>query len=109
MQLFDVWSTHTKDCDVCQNALTNINRAMVISYGAAVLCLLIGIVMDARAVAFKMAMTTDAVTISPFKVIPSIGLLLGIAGAIILATIGYSLKRLSRLFYVYEFDHSKND
>ena len=108
-QLFDVWTTHTKDCVVCQSALTKINRLTVLSYVGAVVCLLMGIVIDARAVAFKMATTVDSMNISPFKVIPPTGFWLAIAGAIILVTIGYLLKKLSRLFIVYEFEHSNNN
>jgi phenylpropionate dioxygenase-like ring-hydroxylating dioxygenase large terminal subunit len=108
-QLFDVWATHTVDCVVCQNALTKINRLTVLSYVGALVCLLMGIVIDARAVVFSMAMTVDSLSISPFLVIPPTGFWLAIAGAIILATIGYLLKKLSRLFYVYEFEHSRNN
>ncbi len=108
-QLFDVWATHTVDCVVCQNALTKINRLTVLSYVGALVCLLMGIVIDARAVVFKMAMTVDSLNIFPFLVIPPTGFWLAIAGAIILATIGYLLKKLSRLFYVYEFEHSRNN
>jgi phenylpropionate dioxygenase-like ring-hydroxylating dioxygenase large terminal subunit len=108
-QLFDVWTTHTKDCAVCQNALTKINRLTVLSYVGALVCLLLGIVIDARTVAFKMATTTDLMNISPLTVIPPTGFWIAIAGAIILATIGYLLKKLSRLFHVYEFEHSQNN
>jgi phenylpropionate dioxygenase-like ring-hydroxylating dioxygenase large terminal subunit len=108
-QLFDVWATHTGDCVVCQNALTKINRLTVLSYVGALVCLLMGIVIDARAVVFSMAMTVDSLNISPFLAIPPTGFWLAIAGAIILATIGYLLKKLSRLFYVYEFEHSRNN
>ncbi len=108
-QLFDVWNTHTKDCVVCQNALTKINRLTVLSYVGALVCLLIGIVIDGRAVAFKMATTVDSMNISLFQVIPPTGFWIAIAGAIILVTIGYLLKKLSRLFYFYEFEHSRNN
>ncbi|NEP11404.1 MAG: Rieske 2Fe-2S domain-containing protein [Symploca sp. SIO2C1] len=108
-QLFDVWNTHTKDCVVCQRALTNINRLTVLSYVAALVCLLIGIIIDARTVAFEMTKTVDLSNVSPFTVIPPTGFWMAIAGAIILVTIGYSLKKFSRLFYVYEFEHSRNN
>jgi phenylpropionate dioxygenase-like ring-hydroxylating dioxygenase large terminal subunit len=108
-QLFDVWATHTKDCVVCQNALTKINRFTVLSYVSAMLCLSIGIVIDARAVAFSMATTVEASDLSPFQVVPPTGFWLAIAGAIILVITGYLLKKLSRLFYIYEFEHSRNN
>ncbi|MFQ4145758.1 hypothetical protein [Chlorogloeopsis sp. ULAP02] len=31
------------------------------------------------------------------------------AGAFLFATAGYLLKKLSRLFYVYKFEHARND
>jgi hypothetical protein len=34
---------------------------------------------------------------------------MAILGAIGLAIIGYALQKLSGLFYVYEFEHSRND
>ena len=52
-----------------------------------------------------MATTVD----TNLLVMPPTGFWLAIAGAIILAIIGYYLKKLSRLFYVYEFEHSRND
>ena len=68
-----MWNTHTKDCVVCQNALTKINRLTVLSYVGALVCLLIGIVIDGRAVALKMATTVDSMNISLFQVIPPTG------------------------------------
>ncbi len=108
-QLFDVWATHTKDCIVCQNALKKIDRLTVLSYIGAAICLFIGVVIDFRAVAFKMATTVDAIDISLFTTIPPMEFWIAILGGFILAITGYLLKRLSRLFYVYEFEHSRNN
>ena len=108
-QLFDVWTTHTKDCVVCQNAVARINRLTVLSYVGAVVCLLMGIVIDGRTVAFKIATTADSINLSPWTIIPPTGFWIAMSGAIILAIIGYFLKKLSRLFKVYEFEHSHND
>ncbi|NET60683.1 MAG: Rieske 2Fe-2S domain-containing protein [Symploca sp. SIO2E6] len=108
-QLFDVWTTHTKDCAVCQQALRKINLLKVLSYFGALVCLLLGIIIDERTVAFKMATAVDLSKISPLTVIPPTGFWIAIAGSIILATIGYLLHKLSRLFYVYEFEHAGND
>ncbi len=102
-QLFDVWETHTKDCLACQNGLKKINRLQVLGYIGAIFCLVVGIVIDARAVALNVQ------NISPFKVIPPNGFWLAMAGAIILVTMSYLLKKLSRLFYTYEFEHSRNN
>ncbi|MGD1805489.1 Rieske 2Fe-2S domain-containing protein [Dapis sp. BLCC M126] len=107
-QLFDVWNTHTKDCVVCRDALTNINRFKVLSYVGALVCLLIGIIIDARTVAFRMT-TTVEMNISPFTVTPSTEFWVAIVGAIVLGTIGYLLQKFSQLFYVYEFEHSRNN
>ena len=107
-QLFDVWTTHTQHCAVCQNALKNIERFALWSYGAAIICLSIGIIIDARTVAFKVATTVNLGDLSWFKIMPPTEFWLAIAGAIILATTGYLLKKLSRLFYVYEFEHARN-
>ncbi|MDJ0632763.1 MAG: hypothetical protein QNJ34_06190 [Xenococcaceae cyanobacterium MO_188.B29] len=108
-KLFDVWKTHTVNCMVCQNALKRINRLTILSYVSAIFCLFMGIIIDARAVAFKMATSADLINLSPFKIIPPTGFWLALTGAIILATIGYLLNKLSRLFYVYEFEHAHND
>ena len=105
-KLFDVWTTHTKDCQVCQNALKNINRLTMLTYVAAIACLCFGVVLDARATALKGTLdgNTSILTIAP----PG-GFWWALGGAIALGILGYQLKRLSRLFYVYEFNHSHND
>lgn len=37
-KLFDVWTTHTQHCSVCQDALKNIDRLTTLSYVAAIIC-----------------------------------------------------------------------
>ncbi|HAC63896.1 MAG TPA: (2Fe-2S)-binding protein, partial [Cyanothece sp. UBA12306] len=108
-QLFDVWTTHTQHCRVCQDALKNINRATIFAYIGAVVCLTLGIIIDARTVAMTVASQTPEATGSWLTMAPSGGFWVAIAGAIILGLGGYLLKKLSRLFYVYEFEHSHND
>lgn len=108
-QLFDVWETHTKNCLVCQKALKKINRLKVLSYLGAMACFFVAIFIDARAVAFKIATTVDSSDLSPWLTIPPTGFWVAIATGIILAIVGYLLQKLSRLFYVYEFEHARND
>lgn len=105
-QLFDVWETHTSDCLVCQTALKNINRFKIISYLSAIVCFAIAIIFDARTIALR---TTVDSLISPFKILPPLEFWVAIAAAVIVATVGYLLKKLTRLFYVYEFEHSSNN
>jgi hypothetical protein len=107
-QLFDVWATHTKDCQVCQNALKNIQRLTLFSYVGAIVLVFLAIFFDARSLALQTA-TTNLTNISPLSLFPTLGFWMAILGAIGLAIIGYALQRLSRLFYVYEFEHSRND
>lgn len=102
-KLFDVWTTHTQNCTVCQNALKNINRLSVLAYIAAVVCLLGAVILDARTVALHVASATSIFTAPP------IGFWFALAGGILFAVVGYQLKRLSRLFYIYEFEHAHND
>jgi phenylpropionate dioxygenase-like ring-hydroxylating dioxygenase large terminal subunit len=104
-KLFDVWSTHTQHCAVCQKALKRINRLQVLAYGLAIVCLGLGILIDARALAVEAA-------ISPAPSIwsaPSIGFWGMMGGMVLFASAGYLLKKLSRLFYVYQFEHAQND
>ncbi|PZD74138.1 3-ketosteroid-9-alpha-monooxygenase, oxygenase component [Acaryochloris thomasi RCC1774] len=97
--LFDVWSTHTKDCQVCRQALKNIQRVTVVAYVAAIICFGVGILVDARAIRAT----------SQLWVMPSVGFWVAIASSILLAGGGYLLQKFSRLFYVYEFEHAHND
>ena len=92
-KLFDVWTTHTKDCQVCQTALKRIKFAINLSYILAGICFLSGIMMDTR------IGTT----------VPHWSVWLLIIFGTLLAFGGYSLKRFSKLFYVYKFEHSEND
>jgi phenylpropionate dioxygenase-like ring-hydroxylating dioxygenase large terminal subunit len=108
-QLFDVWETHTKNCVVCQKALKKINRLKLLSYIGAVACSFLAIAIDARAVAYKTATTVGSIDLSFWQTIPPTGFWIALAAAIILAIVGYLLQKLSRLFYVYEFEHSRND
>ncbi len=107
-KLFDVWNTHTKNCIVCQNALKNINRSIKFSFGFAITCLFLAVILDSRAIALKAA-SQQIDTSSIFALAPSTGFWLALVGAILSATIGYYLRRLSKLFYTYEFNHSHND
>ena len=108
-QLFDVWTTHTKNCLVCQNALKRINLLKSLSYVVALICVLIGVVIDARVIAFQVATNTDLVNVSLLDVIPPTAFWISLSGAVIFATSGYLLQKLSRLFYVYEFEHANNN
>jgi phenylpropionate dioxygenase-like ring-hydroxylating dioxygenase large terminal subunit len=117
-KLFDVWTTHTQDCKVCQDALKNINRLSVLAYVSAAVCLGLGVMVDARAVAIKVAIASGSTrstitaaeqTASFLTVVPPVGFWWAIGGAILLALVGYLLKKFSRLFYVYEFEHAHND
>ncbi|MEM7554600.1 MAG: Rieske 2Fe-2S domain-containing protein [Cyanobacteria bacterium P01_A01_bin.84] len=113
-KLFDVWTTHTRGCTVCQNALKNINRIKNLAYVISVICFCLGIILDARAMAMKAALTTVgqiSATITPTLSIisPTVELCWAMGGAVLFALVGYSLNRFSRLFYVYEFKHAHND
>jgi hypothetical protein len=118
-KLFDVWTTHTQECKVCQDALKTINRFSVLAYIAAAVCLGLGVIVDARAVAVKAAIafgtaqgaiaTVDQTAPSLLTVVPPAGFWWAVGGAILLAMVGYLLKKFSRLFYVYEFEHAHND
>ena len=110
-KLFDVWETHTKHCLVCQNALKNINRLTILSYFVAGFCLCLGIIIDARAIAIQVAtatITETATSVSGLAV-PPLGFWFALGGAALFGFAGYKLKQLSRLFYVYEFEHADND
>ncbi|BCL36531.1 Rieske 2Fe-2S domain-containing protein [Nostoc sp. MS1] len=102
-KLFDVWTTHTENCTVCQNALKNINRLTVLAYVAAAVCLFIAVIVDARFVALQAALDKSLFTLPP------VGFWLALTGGILLAVLGYQLKRFSGLFYSYTFEHAHND
>ena len=109
-KLFDVWTTHTQNCRVCQDALKNINRFSVLAYVVAAVCLCLGVMVDARAVAMKSAIANAGQSATSFlTVVPPAGFWWALAGAILFAIVGYLLKKLSRLFYIYEFEHAHND
>ncbi|MGD1807410.1 hypothetical protein ACP6PL_18495 [Dapis sp. BLCC M126] len=107
---FDVWETHTKHCLVCQDALKNINRLKILTYVVAGLCLCLGIVIDARAIAIQAATAaiTETGTFVSGLAVPPLGFWFALGGATLFAFGGYKLQQLSRLFYVYEFEHADN-
>jgi phenylpropionate dioxygenase-like ring-hydroxylating dioxygenase large terminal subunit len=93
-QLFDVWKTHTQHCHVCQKALNRINQLSLIAYLAALFCFTIPLIIEARYSGIHLSNLAFWGTL---------------AASGVLAVAGYQLKRLTRLFYVYEFEHAKND
>jgi phenylpropionate dioxygenase-like ring-hydroxylating dioxygenase large terminal subunit len=108
-KLFDVWTTHTQHCSVCQDALKNINRLTILSFVAAIVCLSVGIVIDARTAATQIALASLGQTSTSVLNIPPLAFWCLVVGAILFATMGYLLKKLSRMFYIYEFEHAHND
>ena len=108
-KLFDVYSTHTQDCQVCQKALKNINRTSWLSYVTALICLGLALFLDSRHVAVQVATTKISPSASLFSLAPPVSFWLLLVAGISLALIGYYLKQFSRLFYVYEFEHFQND
>ncbi len=107
--LFDVWTMHTRDCQVCQNALKTIHRLQVTALIAAAACLIVAVLVDARAVAVQTVINPAAVSASLWMTVPPLGFWVALGGAIALAAGSYGLKKFSRLFYVYEFEHAHND
>ena len=68
--LFDVWSTHTQHCSVCRDALQRIKRITGLTYVGAVVCLVLGVMVDARAMALHAATQGDSAL---FTVLPPAG------------------------------------
>lgn len=101
--LFDVWSTHTQHCHTCQQALKRVKRLTMVTWIGAGLALLLAIALDARFLALHSASVPSIWQVPPTSTLVLVGLvgLLAIAGAL--------LHRLSRLFYIYEFQHADND
>ena len=108
-KLFDVYSTHTKDCKVCQNALKNINRLTVLSFISSGICLFLALLIDGRTVATHLAQEHFNTGVSLFSVTPPLSFWLLVLGAIALGLVGYYLKKFTGLFYVYKFEHHRND
>lgn len=105
-KLFDVWTTHTQHCSVCQDALKNINRLAVLANVAAIVCLCLAVIVDSRTVAMKAVVAGEGTSL---LTTPPIQFWWAIGGAVLFAMLGYLLKKLKRLFYIYEFEHTQND
>ena len=101
-KLFDVWSTHTQHCQYCQTALKRIERITMFSFVVAIVLLLAGVMIDARA-------TAHHATINILASRPPLIFWGLIAGAGAMATIGRLLQQFRNLFYVYRFNHADND
>lgn len=57
-KLFDVWNTHTKDCQHCQRALRRIDQVTMLAVVLAIACFGAGVLLDARAIALQVAQDT---------------------------------------------------
>ncbi|MEL6604925.1 MAG: Rieske 2Fe-2S domain-containing protein [Cyanobacteria bacterium J06614_10] len=103
-QLFDVWHTHTAQCQVCQKALTRINWVRRLAYGTAIVLFGLALMIDARAIASS-GQTSAAMAFT----LPPTGFWIAIFAAALSGAVGYGLQRLRQLFYFYAFEHSQND
>ncbi|WP_366524913.1 Rieske 2Fe-2S domain-containing protein [Acaryochloris sp. IP29b_bin.137] len=105
-QLFDIWQTHTKDCQVCRTALKRIQQTKRVAWISAVVCFGLAVMLDARSQALYALTHPDA---SLFLMAPPLEFWELVFCSVTFAIGGYLLQRFSRLFYVYEFDHAHND
>lgn len=96
--LFDVWHTHTANCQDCQTALKRLRWARMGSYGLAIAVLVLAILLEAQSIA--LTRQTDLISIS---FVARVAISLG------LTALGYGIHQLIGLFYVYEFEHATND
>ena len=108
-KLFDVYSTHTKDCKICQNALKNINRFQIFSFVSSIICLFLALFIDSRNIALNIAPEQINNFNSIFSITPTLSFWLLILGSISLGLISYYLKKFTRLFYIYNFEHYRNN
>lgn len=105
-RLFDVWHTHPKNCQVCQRALSRITWAKRGAYGSAIVLFAWALMINAMVTA--LVAVNEMVSVSRWTMPPlSFWAALSVAG--LLASAGYGLQRLDRLFYIYEFEHADND
>ncbi len=105
-KLFDVWSTHTQHCRKCQDALKNIDRITVVAAILGVICLLAGVMVDARSIALQASIDHAAAFTG---MMPPLAFWALIIIASFLAIAVGLLRKFRRLFYVYRFEHAQND
>ncbi len=104
--LFDVWHTHTVNCQYCQTSLKRLRWARTGSYGLAIVVLVLSILLEARSLAqplgTRIALTGQTELIS-IAFVGRVSISLG------LTALGYGIHKLIGLFYVYKFEHAQND
>ena len=105
-KLFDLWHTHTKDCQTCRHALERIQQLKIFAFIGAVVCFGLGVMLDARSQAIHAAANLST---SLLSMAPPIEFWELLGCSVVLAIVGYLLHRFSRMFYIYEFDHAHND
>jgi phenylpropionate dioxygenase-like ring-hydroxylating dioxygenase large terminal subunit len=96
--LFDVWSTHTVNCQYCKTALKRLRWARAGSYGLAIAVLAIAILLESQSIAQSHQTALISIAFSG-----RVAISLGLTG------LGYGIHKLIGLFYVYEFEHANND
>jgi phenylpropionate dioxygenase-like ring-hydroxylating dioxygenase large terminal subunit len=96
--LFDVWNTHTVNCQYCQIALKRLRWARAGSYGLAIMVLAIAILLESQALA-----QSHQTALISIAFVGRVAISLG------LTALGYGIHKLIGLFYVYEFEHAHND
>jgi phenylpropionate dioxygenase-like ring-hydroxylating dioxygenase large terminal subunit len=96
--LFDVWNTHTVNCQYCQTALKRLRWGRAGSYGLAIVVLAIAILLESQSIA--LSGQTELISIA---FVGRVAISLGLTG------LGYGIHKLIGLFHVYEFEHAHND
>ena len=96
--LFDVWNTHTVNCQYCQTALKRLRWARAGSYGLAIAVLAIAILLESQSIA-----QSHQIELISIAFVGRVAISLGLTG------VGYGIHKLIGLFYVYEFEHAHND
>ena len=96
--LFDVWHTHTVNCQYCQTSLKRLRWARTGSYGLAIVVLVLAILLEARSLA-----QTGQTELISIAFVGRVAISLG------LTALGYGIHKLIGLFYVYKFEHAQND
>eukprot|EP00752_Nemacystus_decipiens_P010518 g9366.t1 len=97
--LFNVWETHTKNCQSCLGALKNVKRALKATKTSAVVSFAWALLRGARALGTTAPSASVLNTVTARAVLPGVALMLASLGAT------KALEKLHGMFYSYSFHH----